>query len=223
MSLQLGGKKHLQPLVIKMQNDGLPGDDMRPEGATPPASLTSRTGTRNLGPGCDGAYTTAHPGSFPWTPENTQRLIELAATKTIPEIVQIMGASKNSIVGRAHRLGISFPTFRFECAKVHREIARMTAAGLGVTDIARTLGQPISTVNGKLRYLRRRDEPKKTIWTLADLGPDQCRWPLGNPKDRAEEFCGEPTAKDKPYCKTHHARAHLKLFHIERKRRETRT
>ena len=180
----------------------LPGESL--EGATPPAS---RDAARNLG-----LDVKERPGHFSWTPENTRQLIELAETKTIPEIAAIIGASKNSIVGRAHRLGISFPTFRFECAKVHREIARMTAAGLGVTDIARTLGQPISTVNGKLRYLRRRDEPKKTIWTLADLGPDQCRWPLGGLKDRAEEFCGEPTAKDKTYCKTHHARAYLKPY-----------
>ena len=160
-----------------------------------------------------------------WTPENTRQLIELAATKTIPVIARIMGVSKNSVVGRAHRLGISFPTFRFECAKNHRKIARMVATGLGVTEIARALGQPISTVNGKIRYLRRRDEPKKTIWTLADLGPDQCRWPLGGLKDRAEEFCGEPIVKGKPYCEPHAKRAYLKPvkdkgqpFHFERKR-----
>ena len=195
------------------------------EGATPPASLTSRTGTRNLGPECDGAYTTAHSGSFSWTPENTQRLIELAATKTIPEIVQIMGASKNAVVGRAHRLGISFPKFRTECAKNHREIARMMASGLGVTDIARALGQPISTVGGKIRYLRRRDEAMKTPLTLADIGPDQCRWPLGDMKERATEFCGELVVKGKPYCATHAKRAYLKPtkdkgqpFHFERKR-----
>ena len=194
----------------------------RREGATPPAS---RDAARNLGPGCDGAYTTAHSGPFSWTPENTQRLIELAATKTIPEIVQIMGASKNAVVGRAHRLGISFPKFRAECAKNHREIARMMAAGLGVTDIARALGQPISTVGGKIRYLRRRDEPTKIPLTLANIGPDQCRWPLGGLKDRAEEFCGEPVVKGRPYCAPHCARGYLKPtkdkgqpFHIERKR-----
>lgn len=194
----------------------LPGASL--EGATPPAS---RDAARNLGRG----EIVPRSGHFSWTPENTQRLIELAATKTIPEIVQIMGASKNAVVGRAHRLGISFPKFRTECAKNHREIARMMARGLGVTDIARALGQPISTVGGKLRYLRRRDEPKETIWTLADLGPDQCRWPLGNLKDRAEEFCGEPVAKGKPYCAPHCARGYLKPtkdkgqpFHFERKR-----
>ena len=199
-------------------NPELPSESS--EGATPPASLTSRTGTRNLG-----LDVKERPGQFLWTPENTQRLIELAATKTIPEIAAIMGASKNSIVGRAHRLGISFPAFRFECARNHRKIASMMAAGFGVTDIARALGQPISTVGGKIRYLRRREEAMKIPLTLADIGPDQCRWPLGDTKERATEFCGEPIVEGKPYCEPHAKRAYLKPtkdkgqpFHFERKR-----
>ena len=205
--------------TVKMTIE-LPGASL--EGATPPAS---RDAARNLGPGCDGLNTTARPGRFCWTSENTRRLIELAETKTIPEIAAIMGTSKNSIVGRAHRLGISFPAFRFECARNHRKIASMMAAGLGVTDIARALGQPISTVGGKIRYLRRREEAMKIPLTLDNIGPDQCRWPLGDMKERATEFCGEPVVAGKSYCAPHHARAHIKPlkdkgqpFHFERKR-----
>lgn len=194
----------------------LPGESL--EGATPPAS---RDAARNLGRG----EIVPRSGHFSWTPENTQRLIDLAATKTIPEIVQIMGASKNSVIGRAHRFGVSFPKFRAKCAEDRSEIARMAASGLGVTDIARALGQPVSTVHGKIRYMRRLNEPIKIPLTLANIGPDQCRWPPGNLKDRATEFCGEPIVSGKPYCQAHAKRAYLKPtkdkgqpFHIERKR-----
>lgn len=190
-----------------MTND-LPGAS--PEGATTPSD--SRGGTRNLG---RGAVVPAHPGSFLWTPENIRRLIELAATKTVPEIARIMGTSKNSVVGKAHRMGIFFPTFRAECAKDHREIARMILAGMGVTEIARALGQHISTVNNKIDYLRKRDRAALKIMplTLADLGPDQCCWPLGGPKEPAKEFCGEPVVNGKSYCQVHQARAYQKPSH----------
>ena len=40
--------------------------------------------------------------------------------------------------------------------------------------------------------------------TLADIEPDQCRYPLGGPKERAVHFCGEKTDGGS-WC--HHHRA----------------
>ena len=199
-------------------NQGLPGDDVRPEGAISVASLAE--GTRKLGRGVK-----ERPGPFIWTPENVRRLIELSANKTVPEIAQIMGTSKNSIVGKAHRLGISFPKFRDDCATGHREITDMLAAGMWPSEIAIALGQHVNTIHGKIKYMRRRDGEMKAPPRLDDLGPDQCRWPLGDPKQRAEAFCGEPIVPDKPYCAEHCAKAYLKPskekgepVHFERKR-----
>jgi len=38
--------------------------------------------------------------------------------------------------------------------------------------------------------------------TLADLQPNQCRYPLGGPKERAIYFCGEP-ADGGSWCQEH--------------------
>ena len=81
---------------------GLPGDDMRPEGAT---LLTSQDGgTRKL-PGRDGLVTTARPGFFSWTDERLKTLRALWKDGfSVNEIGRRMGVSKNAVVGKVHRL-----------------------------------------------------------------------------------------------------------------------
>jgi GcrA cell cycle regulator len=50
--------------------------------------------------------------------------------------------------------------------------------------------------------------------SLLDLGPFDCRWPVGDPckgfHDNPEFFfCGAIAVDDGPYCPAHHKRAHL--------------
>lgn len=47
---------------------------------------------------------------------------------------------------------------------------------------------------------------------LADLKPDSCRWPEGDPKDPDFRFCGEPCAPGKIYCEEHCAVAYTGVF-----------
>lgn len=44
--------------------------------------------------------------------------------------------------------------------------------------------------------------------TLADLEDNECRWPLGDPKDAAFGFCGHVKAPGLSYCPTHAMRAY---------------
>ncbi len=39
--------------------------------------------------------------------------------------------------------------------------------------------------------------------TLADLEANDCRWPIGDPKDAAFHFCGEPKLAERSYCEAH--------------------
>ena len=78
----------------------LPGDDMRPEGATPLTSL----GTREL-PGRGGVEAQPRPGLFSWTDERLKTLRALWKDGlSVNEIGRRMGISKNSVVGKVHRL-----------------------------------------------------------------------------------------------------------------------
>lgn len=38
---------------------------------------------------------------------------------------------------------------------------------------------------------------------MANLKPDQCRWPIGDPDSEGFHFCGAPVFVGKPYCYEH--------------------
>jgi GcrA cell cycle regulator len=50
-----------------------------------------------------------------------------------------------------------------------------------------------------------RTAPKKVAKTktLLELGPDDCRWPIGEPRHPDFHFCGERQAAGRPYCALH--------------------
>ena len=38
---------------------------------------------------------------------------------------------------------------------------------------------------------------------LLDLEANDCRWPIGEPRQPGFHFCGEPQAAGRPYCALH--------------------
>ena len=91
--------------------------------------------------------------------------------------------------------------------------------GLPTSAIGNRLGVTKNAVVGKVHRLglQRRPDPipqkkphKSHRLGLADLSPNQCRWPSGNPGDEDFEFCGAPVQHGKPYCRSHSARAYTR-------------
>jgi hypothetical protein len=59
------------------------------------------------------------------------------------------------------------------------------------------------------------------MFTLEELGPDSCRWPVTENCDEDEwstfVFCGNAVArKGCPYCAEHMARAYMKSYRVKR-------
>ena len=58
----------------------------------------------------------------------------------------------------------------------------------------------------RLARSRRRDDltfppkPRKTVFTLL---PGECRWPIGDPRQKDFHFCGKPQVEGHPYCEFH--------------------
>jgi GcrA cell cycle regulator len=49
-------------------------------------------------------------------------------------------------------------------------------------------------------------KPKKTTIrrkTVDTLERDDCRWPIGDPRDADFHFCGAPQLVGRPYCELH--------------------
>jgi len=46
--------------------------------------------------------------------------------------------------------------------------------------------------------------------SLLKIEPDQCRFPIGDPREKSFRFCGEPAKAGSSYCPACHAVAYLK-------------
>ncbi len=42
-----------------------------------------------------------------------------------------------------------------------------------------------------------------TIKTMANIEANECRWPIGDPREAGFHFCGARQAEGRPYCVTH--------------------
>ena len=185
----------------------LPGAS--PEGGPSSDSL----GAVNSGPGRDGLPTTARPGSF-------------SSDSPVTTLGENAGC-------RARVGGVLKPRpTHWTPLKISALIA-LWNEGLSTSEIGNRLGISKNAVIGRVHRLGlpKRNSPiirtpppqSSSLLTLEKIGPNQCRFPLGGPKERAIEFCGEPVIEGKPYCGPHAARCFLKPsrdkgvpFHFEK-------
>lgn len=65
-------------------------------------------------------------------------------------------------------------------------------------DVKKVVGRPIATrgTNVHQRIVQHALE-------MANLKPNQCRWPIGDPDSEDFHFCGKPVFVGKPYCYEH--------------------
>ena len=114
-----------------------------------------------------------------WTEEKIKNLKKLwTKGATTAEIAKKLGLSKNSVIGKVHRLNLG---------------ARPS---------------PIKTKKTTLIKTPKVKTPKSDRVGIMDLKLNTCRWPIGDPTEADFHFCGKNTAMGKPYCAEHCALAY---------------
>lgn len=149
----------------------------------------------------------------PWTDELSQRLAVLWAerattTAAIAQVFQSEGYrfTKNSIIGRARRLGLppkaKWPPKAERPATV-RSKADGGVIGTAVRDINRSKGKPayvpiIEDFAARIADIVSLEKP------ILDLCAMECRWPDDKRNDDGlHTFCGRPTLDKQSYCEAH--------------------
>jgi len=154
-----------------------------------------------------------HTTSF-WTAAVYAQLRKLWAagmsTKTIGER---LGCSKNSIIGRAHRLELK-P--RASPIKGGAAVANETRARNKAAQAA-----AVSALVEKLRANKPPAAPQMPVEAPVSPEPPlaavdgatgpvrECQWPIGHPRKPGFHFCGAPAVPDRPYCRCHCEIAYL--------------
>ena len=168
-----------------------------------------------------------------WTDEMVEDLKKMwHEGLTTGEIGKRLNVSKNSIVGKVHRLGLSGrpspikkkddsekkekttePVVKAEKAEKTEKAAKEEKAPAKLKAEKSVKTEADAPKEEKIEFSKSHAKPEinrhgKTM--LTDLDNHTCRWPIGDPKDENFHFCGKKVKIGQTYCDEHANIAYVK-------------
>ena len=130
-----------------------------------------------------------------WTEEKVEFLKKNWGRATARELAEQMGAgfTRNSIIGKASRLGLS--------AKIKTRQATSNANFDNSVDKNPKIKKG-SRSKFKSLIIEKDFEPENPK-QLEELTDNDCKYPIGHPNEKDFYFCGRSSLKDFSYCKLH--------------------
>jgi GcrA cell cycle regulator len=141
--------------------------------------------------------------SATWTTERVQQLQQyVTAGLTCSEIAAEIGVTRNAVIGKISRLGLS--TGRSRGAIPGRMRAARTRAPARPSRMARVLRAVAAVAPAELIVVTEAPPIESARrCPLLDLAADECRWPLGDPGKADFGFCGNDAIAGFSYCAGH--------------------
>ena len=143
-----------------------------------------------------------------------------------------LGVSKNSIIGKVHRLGLSgrpSPIKRKSDTSAPKpsltnstpnEVSTKNSTTsnektASVKPVEQVSVPPQKIIPDEEKFISTKIESKPIVRKdgkvmLTNLGNHTCRWPIGDPKDENFHFCGKRVKLGQTYCEEHAALAYVK-------------
>lgn len=174
-----------------------------------------------------------------WTPERDEALKRLVtAGKTSSQIAALSGISRNSVIGRIHRLKLELArgktktnpkkTAQPKAETPRRAPRRKLIAGIEQIKLSQKpkAARPAKAAEAKVPvvipafldrdsyFLPLADTPPVS---LMDMHDQACRWPVNGLYGREPIYCGRH-APDGPYCRVHHRIAFQPASSLKEKR-----
>lgn len=171
-----------------------------------------------------------------WTDEMVEELKKLwKEGVTTGEIGKRLGVSKNSIVGKVHRLGLSGRPSPIKRKDDNKEVVEAKpTTKLAPEKAPEKKAKETKAVKAEKKEIKKEVVEEKYIVAaeeievyeevievktktaqngkigVADLDNHTCRWPIGDPKDENFHFCGCKVKLGQTYCDEHAAIAYVK-------------
>ena len=160
------------------------------------------TGTTCAGTPCAGAAT--------WTTERVDQLRNyVTAGLTCSQIADEIGVTRNAVIGKIHRMGLSPTRPRGRpSALAQRMGATTTRPRRPPTRIARLLrafaaNTTVTPFDTTLVTAEMAPVDSAQRCSLLDLANGHCRWPFGDPGKADFGFCGHDAVAGFSYCAGH--------------------
>ena len=110
---------------------------------------------------------------------------------------QLGGVTRNAVIGKVHRLGLSGRAAPSQPARAVFKAPRPARPVSPAPMVRRA--EPVA--RPEPMRLRAPEEPGSA--TVLTLGAHMCKWPIGDPTSDTFAFCGRRTGEDGPYCRDH--------------------
>jgi GcrA cell cycle regulator len=120
---------------------------------------------------------------------------------------QLGGVTRNAVIGKVHRLGLSGRAAPSQPARPVFKAPRPARPVSTTPSAPRRLAEPVAATvaaaapapTAAVPALRPEEPGSATVLTL---GAHMCKWPIGDPSTEAFTFCGR-RASEGPYCGEH--------------------
>ncbi|MEE9273414.1 MAG: GcrA family cell cycle regulator [Robiginitomaculum sp.] len=136
-----------------------------------------------------------------WTEERVKVLTKLWMNGLSASQVakQLGGVTRNAVIGKVHRLGLSGRAKPSRLTKRTRKTSTTTRRRSVAKVSPRTPKQVITTPPPLEAKLMDNGE----YANILSVTENMCKWPIGDPSSANFRFCGRGVSKDEPYCKAH--------------------
>jgi GcrA cell cycle regulator len=133
-----------------------------------------------------------------WTMERIALLKDrICAGFSSGQIARELGVSRNAVIGKTNRLGLS----RFNLRQTSvRKNAHPSSARPGTATPQTTLRALWARSQLSLPEVLRDNAKAHSLFELQQW---HCRWPIGDPSSESFGFCGSRPIDGLPYCATH--------------------
>jgi GcrA cell cycle regulator len=141
-----------------------------------------------------------------WTDERVETLkaLWLDGLSASQIAKQLGGVTRNAVIGKVHRLGLSGRATPSQPSPVAFKPPRTRPAAPAPVVHRRAAPQPAleeSRAAPEVRLTPLIEEPGAA--TVLTLGRHMCKWPIGDPSSSEFTFCGRRAADERPYCVEH--------------------
>jgi GcrA cell cycle regulator len=111
---------------------------------------------------------------------------------------QLGGVTRNAVIGKVHRLGLSG---RAAPAAPARSVFKAPRPPRPAMATPHTPRRAEAVHHQPVPLPALREEPGSA--TVLTLGAHMCKWPIGDPSTDDFSFCGSRTSQEGPYCVAH--------------------
>jgi hypothetical protein len=160
-----------------------------------------------------------------WDDEKTEKLIEMHKENKLStkEMGVILGYSKNAIIGKLFRLGLTDSSLNRKGNiqktdnknKTEKKEKSVAVKKLTKVEESEMNNLSLEDFYTKDPYVFRQVKYEKGKVNIEHIEYNMCAWPYG---DEKFTFCGEKVVKDKVYCEEHMKEAYLKIVKGDRRK-----